>query len=57
MLKPLSKVIDAFDMIGQTTFLVVAGTALGVGTCWALGGIATSVIIKKLKRNKINSYS
>jgi len=57
MLKPLGKVIDTFDAVGQMTFLVVTGTALGIGTCWAIGGVATSMIIKKLKRNKINPYS
>jgi nitroreductase len=57
MLKPLGKAIDTFDAVGQMTFLVVTGTALGIGTCWAIGGVATSMIIKKLKRNKINPYS
>lgn len=57
MLKSLSKAIDTFDAVGQMTFLAVTGTALGIGTCWALGGVAASVIIKKLKRNKIDPYS
>ena len=44
----MKKILKAADSLDQAAFFIVVGTALGVGTCWALAKVLVSKTIFKI---------
>ena len=49
MISP-DKIFDTAEEIGQCTFYALAGTALLVGTCWAVGCVVVHKSFEMIKR-------
>ena len=48
----MDKIFDTIENVGQYTFYAVAGTALLVGTCWAVGAIVVGKSLDVIRRRK-----
>ena len=46
----MDKIFDAIEEVGQYTFYAVAGTAILVGTCWAVGAVIVSKSIGMIQK-------
>lgn len=56
MMKPINKVLDVYDAAGQLAFYAVVGTALGIGTCWAITKVVTGKVTDQFRSKKRSRF-